>query len=179
MPRLFPLDKATVENRVITVPSPGNTTPFSALMSGVIPDLSMTAAKAGTQCFPLYLYDDLSSRIDGLEHDDLLLRRNEDGRWQRRSAVSDEALAMFETAYPGEAIAKDDLFYYVYGILHSEEYRERFADNLSKELPRIPAVRGAENFWAFVEAGRRLGRVDKVSDPQADCADERESEVAG
>lgn len=60
-------------------------------------------------------------------------------------------------AYPTEAISKDDLFYYVYGLLHSEDYRARFADNLSKQLPRIPAVKGAANFWAIVEAGRKLG----------------------
>ncbi len=53
-------------------------------------------------------------------------------------------------------ISKEDLFYYVYGILHSPEYRERYADNLSKELPRIPAVKKAANFWAFSKAGRAL-----------------------
>ena len=63
----------------------------------------------------------------------------------------------FQAAYPGEAITKDDLFHYVYGLLHSEDYRARFADNLSKQLPRIPAVKTAADFWAFVEAGRRLG----------------------
>jgi predicted helicase len=57
----------------------------------------------------------------------------------------------------GETITKDDLFSYVYGLLHSEDYRARFADNLSKQLPRIPAVKQAVDFWAFVEAGRRLG----------------------
>ncbi|SFI24783.1 type ISP restriction/modification enzyme [Modicisalibacter xianhensis] len=49
------------------------------------------------------------------------------------------------------------MFYYVYGLLHSEDYHERFADNLSKELPRIPAVKKAEDFWAFSKAGRALG----------------------
>ncbi len=49
------------------------------------------------------------------------------------------------------------MFHYVYGLLHSEDYRERFADNLSKQLPRIPAVKAADAFWAFVEAGQRLG----------------------
>ena len=75
----------------------------------------------------------------------------------RRDAITDEGLEHFQAAYPGETITKEDLFYYVYGLLHSEDYRGRYADNLSKELPRIPAVKKAADFWAFVEAGRKLG----------------------
>lgn len=71
--------------------------------------------------------------------------------------MTDEGLAQFQAACSDSTITKDDLFYYVYGLLHSEEYRARYADNLSKQLPRIPAVKKAEDFWAFVEAGRKLG----------------------
>lgn len=63
----------------------------------------------------------------------------------------------FTDAYTGESITKDDVFYYVYGLLHSEEYRERYADNLTKQLPRIPLMKRAEDFRAYVDAGRRLG----------------------
>jgi len=52
---------------------------------------------------------------------------------------------------------KDDIFYYTYGLLHSNDYRSRFADNLTKELPRIPCVKKPADFWAFVNAGRALG----------------------
>lgn len=74
----------------------------------------------------------------------------------RRDAITDEGLIHFQSAYPGEAITKKDLFYYVYGLLHSEDYRTRFADNLSKQLPRIPRVKIASDFWAFSKAGRAL-----------------------
>jgi predicted helicase len=60
-------------------------------------------------------------------------------------------------AYLGETISKDDVFYYVYGLLHSEEYRERYADNLTKQLPRIPLMTRATDFRAYVNAGRKLG----------------------
>lgn len=75
----------------------------------------------------------------------------------RRDGITDEGLAHFRAAYPGENISKKDIFYYVYGLLHSEDYRARYADNLSKELPRIPCVKKAEDFWAFSKAGRALG----------------------
>ena len=77
-------------------------------------------------------------------------------RMTRRDAITDAGLAHFQAAYPGEQITKEDLFYYVYGLLHSPDYRERYADNLSKELPRIPRVKTAADFWAFSQAGRKL-----------------------
>lgn len=77
----------------------------------------------------------------------------------RRDGITDEGLTHFQSAYPGEAISKKDLFYYIYGLLHSEDYRARFADNLSKELPRIPRVKSAADFRAFSEAGRALAAL--------------------
>ncbi len=63
-----------------------------------------------------------------------------------RNAITDEGLAHFKTAYPNEKNTKDDLFYYVYGLLHSEYYRARYADNLSKELPRLLYIKTAKDF---------------------------------
>ena len=72
-------------------------------------------------------------------------------------AITDAGLAHFRAAYPCETITKGDLFSYTYGLLLSPDYRARFADNLLKQLPRIPAMATATDFWAFVEAGRKLG----------------------
>ncbi len=63
-----------------------------------------------------------------------------------RNAITDEELAYFKAVYPNETITKDDLFYYVYGLLHSEDYRARYADNLSKELPRLLYIKTAKDF---------------------------------
>jgi len=65
-------------------------------------------------------------------------------------------LAHFRSAYPGDTISREDIFYYVYGLLHSPDYRERFADNLGKELPHIPRIKTAAGFWALSLAGRKL-----------------------
>ena len=75
------------------------------------------------------------------------------------SAVSSEALPPFQAASLGTVITEDDLFYYIYGILHSEDYRARFANNLMKELPRIPRVASYEQFMAFAKAGRELAKL--------------------
>ncbi|HIB2367642.1 TPA: type ISP restriction/modification enzyme [Escherichia coli] len=68
-------------------------------------------------------------------------------------------MAHFRDAYPGETISKKDLFYYVYGLLHSPDYRERYTDNLSKELPRIPRVKNTADFWRFSQAGHDLASL--------------------
>lgn len=80
--------------------------------------------------------------------------------YTRRDGISDAGLTHFQAAYPtqgeGDTITKEALFYYIYGLLHSPDYRSRYADNLGKELPRIPAVKRFADFMAFSKAGRDL-----------------------
>lgn len=147
MPRLFP--NADAENFVIQVSGIGASVGFSALMSNALPNLHTVDSG---QCFPLYLYDTAQS------DDDLFATGNDQtSGLTRREAITDEGLAYFQAAYPGAEIIKEDLFYYIYGLLHSPEYRARFENNLAKALPRIPAVRTYADFVAFRDAGRRLG----------------------
>jgi len=153
MPRIFPA--GDTKNLVIAVSAPGFTTGFCSLMANLPPELCLAAMKGGTQCFPLYLYDDASDTSEQPLHADLFDTPISPGR-QRRDAITDEGLAHFRGAYSGEQIGKEDVFYYVYGLLHSQDYCERYADNLAKELPRIPRVKTAVDFWAFSQAGRKL-----------------------
>lgn len=74
---------------------------------------------------------------------------------QRQDNITDWALGEYKRKY-GDDVTKDDIFYYVYGLLHSEDYRTRYAADLKKTLPRIPQVKGRDNFDAFVAAGRKL-----------------------
>lgn len=148
MPRIFP--DAGLKNRVIAVksrPADGQI----ALMVGSIFELQ---SDGGVQCFPLTLYE----RDDTGAEDDLFsVVDDAKPTYRTRHGITDAGLAYFQAAYPGEAITKDDIFYYTYGLLHSEDYRRRFADNLTKELPRIPCVKQAADFRAVVRAGRALG----------------------
>jgi predicted helicase len=105
------------------------------------------------QCFPLYLYEKDEPREGGLishvQEGELV-----DG-YRRRSAITDEILADFREAYEAR-ISKEDIFYYVYGVLHSPEYRTRFASDLKKMLPRLPFTKATADFWKFSQAGRDL-----------------------
>lgn len=151
MPRIFP--DATANNRVIMVKARPVEGGQFALMANAVPELQ---TDGGSQCFPRYLYDGEAEAAGPILQGGLFAAAPT-AQGGRRDAITDVGLAHFQVAYPGETITKDDLFHYVYGLLHSEDYRARFADNLSKQLPRIPAVKQATDFWAFVEAGRRLG----------------------
>ncbi|MEO4002012.1 type ISP restriction/modification enzyme [Mesorhizobium sp. CAU 1732] len=152
MPRIFPMGEAEAENSVIQIDAKYDGQGMIAIMSKLLPDLH---CNGDAQCFPRYLYDeDTADDPQGS-----LLAGTAPGVRQRRNAITDMGLAHFQAAYPNETITKDDLFHYVYGLLHSEDYLARYADNLSKQLPRIPTVRTAADFWAFVTAGRELGNL--------------------
>ncbi|MCG5073451.1 hypothetical protein L5014_08750 [Paraburkholderia sp. RG36] len=156
MPRIFP--HADAENLVIVVSGTGGRTAFTALMVNSVPSLHM-ADIDGSQCFPLYLYSEpAADEITEVSPNAELFEAPTAATAQRerRDALTDEGLTHFQAAYPGQAITKEDVFYYVYGLLHSPDYRDRYADTLRKELPRIPCVKKSTDFWAFSKAGRKL-----------------------
>ena len=147
MPKLFPY--ADAKNLVIGI-SGLAAKGFSCLMANVISDLHLL--ESGSQVLPRFVYrkaDDLD-KSNGLDID-------EHG-YVREDAIKPEAVEHFRTAYgaEGESIDADAVFYYIYGLLHSKEYRETYSNNLVKELPRIPRVETYLEFKAFEEVGRYL-----------------------
>lgn len=157
MPHIFPDAKA--DNLVICVSGKGARNAVSTFISNNLVDLN--ALEAGAQCFPLYLYDEkehisATTLQPSLLGNDDKVESSANHEVQRRYALTDEGLEYFQKAYPTESISKEDVFYYIYGLLHSPDYRARYADNLAKELPRIPPVKEARDFWLFVKAGRDL-----------------------
>ncbi len=148
MPSFFPSSK--VNNLAISVSGVGAGKGFSALMVDRLPNLHTIDT---AQCFPLRVFE---HQKEGSSEDFFGADQVEDG-YRVRDGITDAGLKHFQDAYPGETIAKEDLFYYVYGLLHSEDYRAKYADNLTKELPRIPRVKSSADFWAFSRAGRALG----------------------
>ncbi|AUR06713.1 DEAD/DEAH box helicase [Phaeobacter inhibens] len=147
MPRIFP--DVDAQNLVIQASGTGVRAGFSVLMSNALPSYDLVEKG---QCFPLFLYEETQADV-GL----FAASGDQAGGITRRDAITDEGLAHFQVTYPKEEISKEDLFYYIYGLLHSPEYRERFKNNLAKQLPRIPAVKTYADFAAFRDAGRALG----------------------
>ena len=140
MDSIFP--NSSQRNVAICLPGMGSTKPFSALIVDSIPDLHLIEFG---QCFPRYRYqrsENAQDELPGLEPE-----------LERADNVTDTALRVFRIKYGDNSISKDAIFDYVYAVLHHPDYRERFANDLTKELPRIPF---AADFHAFAEAGRRL-----------------------
>lgn len=98
------------------------------------------------QHFPLYYYEPVDNDSTLFTDDDGI-----DG-YRRYYSITDATLARYQAAY-GADVAKEDIFYHVYGLLHSPEYKRRYAADLKKMTPRIPMV---ADFWGFSEAGHRL-----------------------
>ena len=144
MDRIFP--KSGGDNRAISVPGVGSTKPFSALMVDTMPDLNLIGA--GAQCFSQYRYQqptDAQGTLPGVGQE-----------LERIDNITDTALRAFRVRYNDNSITKDGIFDYVYGVLHAPSYRERFANDLAKELPRLPL---AHDFHAFTKAGRELAEL--------------------
>ncbi|MBP6820812.1 MAG: DEAD/DEAH box helicase [Acidobacteria bacterium] len=146
MPKIFP--NGACENLVICVDSRGSTKAFSAFISNILPDYEMISKG---QCFPLFVYE--KSENQAKRTQDMFDADVSEG-YVKREAISDSILKEFRAAYDA-SITKEDIFYYVYGVLHSPEYPQRFESDLKKMLPRIPF---AQDFWAYSKAGRALAK---------------------
>ena len=139
------LPNSSIENRVICVPNKGSRNSFSVLMTNIMPDRHFIEA---AHCFPRWQYPqpaETSNKVSEFQGFDPVLDRIDN--------ISDTALHAFCAHYGIKKITKDEIFNYVYGILHAPSYREQFASDLSKMIPRIPF---APDFLAFTEAGQRL-----------------------
>lgn len=129
---------------------------FSALISNHISEFGFLNGRNGTtQIFPLYYYEENKTIQKGLFDD---TSADSSSKYIRRDAVSDFILDRAKKQY-GKNVSKEDIFYYVYGFLHSKEYRETFANDLKKMLPRLPLVDDVRDFWAFSKAGRALAEL--------------------
>jgi predicted helicase len=159
MRRFFP--RPDFSNLVICISGVGAKKGYTALMSNVPVDLNLL--DAGVQCFPLNVYDLNDDETEAFETPITASLFDEEPavkhEFTLRHGITDQGLKDFQDVYAGETIAKEDLFYYVYGMLHSPDYRTSYADNLSKEMPRIPAVKTAPEFWAYSRAGRELAEL--------------------
>jgi predicted helicase len=154
MPQIFPGSNA--RNIVIQINAKFRGNGAIALITDAPPDIH---CNGDSQCFPLYLYGEAAAAEDKVTAPGLFDQATSGRAPVRRDAITNAGLSHFQSAYPSEKLTKEDLFYYVYGLLHSPDYRERYADNLAKELPRIPRVKAATDFWALSKAGRALAEL--------------------
>ena len=140
------------DNRAICVPGVGSRKPFGTLMVDAMPDLYLVEA---CQCFPRYRYQRRHYEQGELAYDEE--PANGFDEIERVDNITDATLNAFRECFGNDPdITKDAIFDYVYGVLHAPAYRERFANDLAKSLPRVPMV---HDFHAFAQAGRELAEL--------------------
>ena len=147
----------------------GSDVPFSTVMADTAPNLHVTGAGSGGQFFPRWTWEpvggrheaesgmlDLSGDEDAEKSSDAVGQEGEVlGGYRRVDNITDTTLRSYQAAY-GSEVTKDGVFYYVYALLHSPEYRTRYGADLKKSLPHIPLVASRDDFVAFTTAGRGL-----------------------
>lgn len=148
------------KNLLISISGLGGNKGFSAIITDVFADFQTVF---NSQCFPLYWYEVIEPDQNSLFGDD-------DAQIVKHEAISDFILERAQSKY-GNKVQREDIFYYVYGILHSKSYRETFSADLKKMLPRIPLVSDYEKFWAFSKAGRELASLHLNYEKVAPCPD--------
>jgi predicted helicase len=146
IPKIFPTPKHG--NLVICVSVGEARRNFSVLISDTVPDLHLQ--DVGAQCFPLHYYEPDDGKAETLFASPAV-----SAGYRRHDAITDATLARFRLVY-GAQITKEDIFYYVYGLLHSADYRQRYSADLKKTMPGIPMV---TDFDSFSYAGRTLAAL--------------------
>ena len=146
IPAIFPLQQ--LENYGISIAAPPAGSAFHTLSTNVIPDQHLTG---DTFYFPRYRYIPAQALTHPPDSDN--------PKMERISNINPKAVTQFQEHYHDPSITDDDLFDYTYGMLHCQQWREAFADDLTKAPARTPMAATADNFWAFVEAGRQLANL--------------------
>lgn len=149
-PNIFPLANAV--NKVICVSGLGGSRTPSVIMTDVVTDLNVL--DSGTQCFPLYWYEEIKAETSVMELPGL----EKQSGYIKHDAISDFILQEFRKI-AGPRVQKEDIFNYVYGALHNPDYRAKFAADLKKQLPRLPLPKNRKEFEKVEKIGRELANL--------------------
>lgn len=144
IPRMYPTPNQG--NIALYLSSPGASKQFSPLIVDCIPNLHLIHTG---NAYSLYTYEPIpEDELAIPDKGEVII----DG-YRRRENITDGTLSTYRGFYEDASISKEDIFYYVYGLLHSPTYKETYKADLMKMLPRIPKVK---DFWGFSTAGRAL-----------------------
>lgn len=146
--KLFPTTET--KNYLIALSGISASKPFTSLIVDNIPCLDMVEKG---QCFPLYWYE----KRETLQLS--LFDEEPQAEYVRRDGISNWILNEVRSRLKIKSIDKEMIFYYIYGFLHSPEYRSTFEADLKKSLPRIPIIEDVDAFNDFYQAGKALAKL--------------------
>lgn len=148
LPSMFPTPAHT--NIGIVLTGPASHFVFTPLITDLLPNLHLLDT---AQYFPRWTY--MSPDADGTLALETEGEEPDEYGYRRIDNITDEILAVYQNAV-SDQVTKDEIFYYVYGLLHDPVYRETYAADLKKMLPRIPTPDSQVRFEQLSAAGRSL-----------------------
>jgi predicted helicase len=154
LPSMFPTQQH--RNLGFFIVGVGSEVPFSTIMLDLVPNLHVTGAGSGGQFFPRWTYDKVGASDGELDFE--TGGEVDEYGYRRVDNVTDGIHKLYQEAI-GEHVTKDDIFYYVYGVLHDPDYRTKHAADLTKVLPHIATPNSVERFELVVDIGRRLAEL--------------------
>ncbi|RCK62130.1 damage-inducible protein [Microbacterium sorbitolivorans] len=160
-PKMWPM--AAHENVALAVGMDGRK-PSPPLIVDRLADLHVNG---DAQLFPRYIWEPVvDGTAGGLDFSSLSDESGEVVNGYRRvDNITDATLATYRKVH-GDEVTKDDIFYGIYALLHHPTYRETYAADLQKMLPRIPQVTG---FLDYARIGRALAELHlRYEDAPAD-----------
>ena len=149
MKKIFPKNKQ--KNLAIGISGVGSRSEFSVLMTDVTSSMDCLEK---SQYFPLYLYEE-----DMQESNQKNLFSVFNKKEIKKPAISKNIVDLFSKSHPNLNLTYEDIFYFIYAVLHSKEYRKNYKNNLKKELPRIPVLSNSETFKIYIDSGRKLANL--------------------
>lgn len=140
------------KNIGIVLTGPASHFEFTPFITDLLPNLHVLDTG---QFFPRWTYEAVESSAGGLDFISSDERTIDEWGYRRVDNVTD-AIQMLYSGAVGDQVTKDDIFYYVYGLLHDPAYRKTYASDLKKMLPHIPTPESRARFEQLASAGRRL-----------------------
>ncbi|WP_419247936.1 type ISP restriction/modification enzyme [Rhodococcus erythropolis] len=150
LPLVFPTTHH--RNFGIVLTAPASHFEFTPFFAAHVPDLHLLDTG---QFFPRWTYEKSEPSDGGLDFGSPDESSTDEWGFRRVDNISDGILALY-CGTVGDQVTKDDIFFYVYGLLHDPAYRETYASDLKKMLPHIPTPDTRERFEQLASAGRRL-----------------------
>ncbi|VEG15811.1 helicase [Mycolicibacterium phlei] len=150
LPTMFPTPHH--RNTGIVLTAPASHFEFTPFITRLLPNLHTLDTG---QYFPRYTYEKFEAEEGTL---DILISNAEVDEWgyRRIDNITDNILSLYRNTLAEEKITKDNIFEFVYGLLHSPSYRTKYVADLKKMLPRIPTPNSLDEFEQFRLAGRQL-----------------------
>lgn len=125
--------------------------------------------RGGEQIFPLYLYPETNGQISIVETSERVPNLNMEIVEKMAKDLglhfSPERPDYSKQTEETNQLYPEDILDYIYAVLHSPSYREKYKEFLKIDFPRVPYPKDAKTFWKLVELGKQIREIHLLESP--------------